>query len=151
MKTFTLAPGGNIAAYSNATAAALSGNPTFRTPEELAGIVGAPRINLTDVWNGLPGVRPVKKFMNRQTGLDRIWKRVQSLEPLATPKRTKQQLVLDLMKRPEGATLGEIMQATDWQRHTVRGFVSATAGKKLGLRIESFLNQCGERTYRVSD
>jgi hypothetical protein len=57
--------------------------------------------------------------------------------------------ILDLLKRPGGATLKEIMKATTWQSHSVRGFLSGTLRKKLGLRIDSFKGENNERTYRV--
>ena len=53
-----------------------------------------------------------------------------------------------MMQRAKGATLDEIMKATDWQRHTVRGFVSIL-GSKRGLKIESSKNAAGERTYKI--
>jgi hypothetical protein len=63
---------------------------------------------------------------------------------------SKKAEVLELMRRPKGATLQEIMKATGWQAHTVRGFVSGTLIKKQGLKVESFRNNDKERTYRVS-
>ena len=54
-----------------------------------------------------------------------------------------------LMKRAKGATLAEIMKATGWQAHTVRGFVSLL-GSKGGEKIESSKNDAGERTYRIA-
>ena len=63
---------------------------------------------------------------------------------------SKKAEVLDLMRRKQGATLQEIMKATGWQRHTVRGFVSGTLIKKQGLKVESFRSEDKERTYRVS-
>jgi hypothetical protein len=62
---------------------------------------------------------------------------------------TKAAIVLDLMKRKEGATLAEIAKATDWQNHSIRGFVSGHVTKKLGLRVESTKSETGERTYRI--
>jgi hypothetical protein len=47
----------------------------------------------------------------------------------------------------EGATLAEIMAATGWQAHSVRGYLS-TAGKKQGIKIDSSKNEAGERTYK---
>ena len=57
--------------------------------------------------------------------------------------------VLDLLKRPDGATLAELMKATGWQAHSVRGFLSGTVGKKLGLTVTSSKAEEGERTYSV--
>ena len=56
--------------------------------------------------------------------------------------------VIALMKRAKGATLAEIMAATKWQPHTVRGFVSIL-GSKGGENIESFKSADGERTYKI--
>ena len=46
------------------------------------------------------------------------------------------------------ATLAEIMSATGWRKHTVRGFVSIL-GKKGEAKVESFANASGERTYKI--
>ena len=48
----------------------------------------------------------------------------------------------------EGATLAEIMKATSWQAHSVRGFLS-TAAKKHGLKIESTKTDAGDRVYQI--
>jgi len=65
--------------------------------------------------------------------------------PRAESKGAK---ILEMIARAKGATLVEIMKATDWQAHSVRGFIS-TAGKKHGVQIESAKNDAGERTYRI--
>lgn len=57
--------------------------------------------------------------------------------------------ILDLLKRPEGATLAALMKATGWQAHSVRGFLSGTVRKKLGLTVESAKAADGERSYSV--
>jgi len=63
---------------------------------------------------------------------------------------TKTAKVLDLLKRPSGATLKEIMKATGgWQPHSVRGFISGTLRKKLGLTVLSTKGEDGERCYSV--
>ena len=62
----------------------------------------------------------------------------------------KTAIILDLVKRPEGVSLKEIMAATSWQAHSVRGFISAVLGKKMGLTVESTKNDAGERTYRIA-
>ena len=62
---------------------------------------------------------------------------------------SKKAEVIDLARRSQGVTLAEIMELTGWQAHTVRGFISGTLIKKLGLKIESFRSKEKERTYRV--
>src|SRR5258708_796360 len=57
--------------------------------------------------------------------------------------------VLDLLKRADGATLKELMKATGWQRHSVRGFLSGTVGKKMGLTVKSTKGEAGPRTYKL--
>jgi hypothetical protein len=57
--------------------------------------------------------------------------------------------VIAMMKRAKGATLSEIMAATGWQKHTVRGFVSLL-GSKGGEKIESSKNASGDRQYRIA-
>ena len=63
-----------------------------------------------------------------------------------TNKKTE---VIALMKRSKGATLAEIVAATNWQAHTVRGFVSIL-GSKGGKKIESSKNAAGERAYKIA-
>ena len=58
--------------------------------------------------------------------------------------------VLELLRRPGGATLRELMASTGWQAHSLRGFVSGTLGKKMGLSVESRKGEDGERTYSLN-
>ncbi len=163
MKTFSITPDANVTAYARQQTADASGEATFGSAEELGSILTNLQIRPVDLWNSLPGVTPVKKFMNRVTAYQRIWKQLQSLEvapeqtaPVApqaarVPREgSKQAQVLDMLRQPGGVALEEIMQATAWQRHTVRGFISAAVSKKLGLAVESFRNEAGERMYRVN-
>jgi hypothetical protein len=57
--------------------------------------------------------------------------------------------VLDLLRRPGGVTAKELMKATGWQPHSVRGFLSGTVGKKMGLTVLSTKSEEGERTYSI--
>jgi hypothetical protein len=63
---------------------------------------------------------------------------------------SKTATVLALIQRAKGATLAEIMEATGWQPHSVRGFVSGTLGKKMGLKVESAKREDGERVYSLA-
>jgi hypothetical protein len=63
---------------------------------------------------------------------------------------SKKSIVLGLLRRKDGATLAEIAKATDWQNHSIRGFISGNLTKKMGLTVESTKNAAGERTYRVA-
>jgi hypothetical protein len=63
-------------------------------------------------------------------------------------RTNKKAEVIAMMRRAKGATLAEIMEATNWQAHTVRGFVSIL-GSNGGEKIESSKNAAGERTYKI--
>jgi hypothetical protein len=57
--------------------------------------------------------------------------------------------VLDLLKRPGGVTAQELMKATGWQPHSVRGFLSGTVRKKMGHEVISSKGEDGERSYSI--
>ena len=57
--------------------------------------------------------------------------------------------VLDLLKRPGGVSAKELGKATGWQPHSIRGFLSGTVGKKMGLTVVSTKGEDGERSYSV--
>jgi len=57
--------------------------------------------------------------------------------------------VLDLLKRPGGASAKDLMKATGWQPHSVRGFLSGTINKKMGLTVISSKAEDGERSYSI--
>src|ERR1035437_7236986 len=62
---------------------------------------------------------------------------------------SKKATILELMRRPKGATLTEIAKATHWQNHSIRGFISGTLNKKMSLTVESSQNEAGLRTHRI--
>jgi hypothetical protein len=62
---------------------------------------------------------------------------------------TKQALLIDLLKRKKGATIEKIVAATGWQPHSVRGAISGTLKKKLGLMVTSEKLGDGPRRYRI--
>jgi hypothetical protein len=69
----------------------------------------------------------------------------------AKPARegSKTSKVLAMLTRPGGASLKEIMKATGWQPHSVRGFISGQLGNKMGLAVTSTKSEDGERSYSV--
>ena len=69
--------------------------------------------------------------------------------PAAEGRVTKQEHVLTLLSRPDGASIDELMQATDWQQHSVRGFLAGTVKKKLGLTLTSSKTIGEVRRYRI--
>jgi hypothetical protein len=62
---------------------------------------------------------------------------------------TKQERVLTLLSQPEGASIEEMMQATDWQQHSVRGFLAGTVKRKLGFSLTSLKPNRDVRRYRI--
>ena len=68
----------------------------------------------------------------------------------ARPRQgSKTEQVLDLLKRSGGATTKDLMKATGWLPHSIRGLISGTVGKKMGLAVTSAKGEDGERTYSV--
>jgi hypothetical protein len=176
-----------VAEAKQAVAAAADSDPRLVVTSE-AELASSPLSvgQLVDIWNGFAGVvpfddlKPVKKFTDRKTAVNRIWRALQRLAPARdkataapqaapvapkkarTPKEatapsgspparpgTKTAIVLELLRRPEGATLAELRAATGWQPHSVRGFLSGGLGKKMGLTVESLKTAEGARAYRI--
>ena len=178
-----------VAEAKQAVAAAADSDPRLVVTSE-AELASSPLSvgQLVEIWNGFAGVvpfddlKPVKKFTDRKTAVNRIWRALQRLAPSparekappapqaapVAPKKarmpkeatapsgspparpgTKTAIVLELLRRPEGATLAELMAATGWQPHSVRGFLSGGLGKKMGLTVESLKTAEGARAYRI--
>jgi len=62
---------------------------------------------------------------------------------------SKTATILEMLKRPGGATVKELLKVTGWQPHSLRGFISGTLGKKMGLTVTSTKGEDGERSYSV--
>ena len=117
-------------------------------------------------------LKPVKKFTDRKSAVARIWKAIQRWTPpprhrrptlrrrprgrgrRPRPSRRARPRRARAARRPsswtcssaaDGATLKDMMAATDWQAHSVRGFISGSLTKKMGLKIESIKREDGER------
>jgi hypothetical protein len=109
---------------------------------------------LLALWNALPSVEKRRKVGDRGALIDQLWSAIEALpepEPPSDAKRSsKQEEVIAMLRRPEGATVEEVAQATGWQRHTVRGVFSGTLKKKLGLMLASAKEERG-RVYRIAE
>src|SRR5437763_2730863 len=174
MTIFTIDQDNNITAFASGKKA--DSNPEterFRSAKELDKLARKwPGSRVIEIWNSLPGVSSVRKFTSRQVAIDRIWKAIQNLAPekgtqapsVATKRARaakattpdsephvggKTATVLQLLRRPEGAALEELMAATEWQAHSVRGFLSGTLRKEMGLTIESAKSAAGVRRYSI--
>ena len=67
--------------------------------------------------------------------------------PSARPG-TKKAAILSLLKRPKGATLQELMKVSQWQAHSMRGFLSGSLRKQMGLKVQ-VIDRDGERAYQL--
>lgn len=76
-----------------------------------------------------------------------------SIEPIKAARRTrentKQAQIIAMLQRPEGATISQIVEATGWQPHTVRGTFAGAFKKKLGLTLSSSKDEHGQRVYQI--
>jgi hypothetical protein len=152
MKTFYIHANKLVVSQSRGRVSLPESAEKFGTERELAKLAAKwPAARLHEVWNALPGTRPVSKFTDRRTAVRRIWNEIQKLEPVPRPRKqrtTKADQILALLRQPSGATLQTIMKATGWQAHSVRGFISGHLVKKLKLRVKSF-RRAGERVYAI--
>jgi hypothetical protein len=108
-----------------------------------------------------PDIAPAKgKARKKSTPAKKAPKAEKSAKPAKAAKASKGEkegvregsktaTVVALMQRDKGATLAEIMEATGWQAHSVRGFISGTLGKKMGLSVNSAKGEDGQRCYSL--
>ena len=90
-----------------------------------------------------PAPRTVKKAKSRP--------RAASASPKAVaPAETKQSRIIAMLRSSAGTTIASMMIATDWQQHSVRGFLAGVVRKKLGLNLISEQREHG-RVYRIKN
>jgi len=105
MKTYTIDKENSITAF--ATKQEAGEGESFSSQQELASLVAEwPADRLIEIWNGIPGLTPVKKFTDRKSAVSRIWKAIQSLDggsaaEAPAPSTTAAGAVID---RPTGTT-----------------------------------------------
>jgi hypothetical protein len=149
-----------------------AGAIVFSNQAELAAVsANWPAKRLVDIWNKLPGATTLNRFTSHQTAVRRIWAAVsernqrivqENLDPQNTGQPptamnrkhsqnhagSKRETIIALLRQPEGATLKAIMMATNWQAHSVRGFISGQLTKRSHFKVKSFQRD-GERVYRI--
>ena len=82
--------------------------------------------------------------------IDETIKNTESVEgKTRSRENSKQAQVIAMLKRPEGATIAQICEATGWQQHTVRGTFAGAFKNKLGLEITSVKEPGQDRIYRI--
>jgi uncharacterized protein DUF3489 len=142
-----------IALSREAPTAVNEGEIVVASNEELHAAVLSGK-QLLALWNALPNVAKRKKVGDRAGLIDQLWSAIEALpDPEPQPdmdRLSKQDGVIAMLRRPEGATIDEVVSATGWQRHTVRGVFSGTLKKKLGLTLASTKEQRG-RVYRIAE
>jgi hypothetical protein len=105
---------------------------------------GAPKAK-----EGAKGGKATPRFKKQAKASKKVAKPARAKETTAPRAESKGAKILEMIAHAKGATLAEILKATGWQAHSVRGFIS-TAGKKRGVKIESSKNESGDRVYRVT-
>ena len=154
--TFYVIRGDGVTAHGSPPATISEGELVVQSIEDIEAS-GLSKAELTAIWNALPGATRLAKFKDRKAAAQRLWAAFAELpvdrERVAgspAPRAgSKQAQVIDLFRRAEGATVAEVIAATGWQPHTVRGIVSGTLKKKLGLTVVSAKEERG-RVYRIA-
>jgi hypothetical protein len=97
---------------------------------------------------GAPKGQKTAKRAKSKAAAKKVAKPARSKEASAPRAESKGARIIAMIGRAKGATLAEIMKATDWQAHSVRGFIS-TAGKKHNVKIESSKSDSGDRLFKI--
>ena len=119
----------------------------MRTSTKAKGKTSAPTKQTRQAGKATERVKSKNLRRGRSPGSERTPKP----GPAATaPRQSKQAAVIALLRRSEGVTVDEVVAATGWQPHTVRGLFSGTLKKKLGLALSSAHEERG-RVYRISN
>lgn len=97
-----------------------------------------------------PSAKPQRKTASQKRSAARRTTPPASQAHSDALRTTKHDLILSLLSRRDGATIPDLMEATGWQQHSIRGFLAATIKKKLGLNLTSTKVDGELRRYRVT-
>src|SRR5262245_4309087 len=95
-----------------------------------------------------PKKAPSRLVVSKATKIGPVKTPAKAQEP-GGERITKRERMLTLLSQPAGASIQEMMQATGWQQHSVRGFLAGTVKRKLGFSLTSSKPEVGVRRYRI--
>jgi hypothetical protein len=131
---------------TNDKAAAVAEQGAHVAPEKVSSKKGATqKKGAPKAKKSAKGAKPKKEAKASKKAA----KPARTKETSAPRAESKGAQIIDMIGRAKGATLAEIMKATGWQAHSVRGFIS-TAAKKNRIKIESSKNDSGGRVYKIA-
>jgi hypothetical protein len=138
------------------TAAAVAEEGANVAPEKATSKKGASKTKGTpkgqkSAKGGKPKAAEPRKAAPAKKAAKAPKKSAKAKESSGPREGSKTEKVLELLKRPDGATLAELMKTTGWQAHSVRGFISGTLGKKMGLTVASTRGEKGVRNYSIAE
>lgn len=90
--------------------------------------------------------KPANTEKKRATSTNNITGKIDAASTLSKSDR-----ILKLLSRRGGASLAELKEATGWQAHSLRGFLSGTVKKRLGLNLQVTRSEAGERRYLLTE
>lgn len=128
------------------------GDPVWRESDEGRGLT----LIITDagleaIGIEIPTTKPQKAQSSPKSKVDASTEETTAAPPKERKTRegTKQALVIEMLRRPEGATIPEIVEVTGWASHTTRGFFAGALKKKLSLTLDSQKDEIRGRVYRL--
>ena len=130
---------------TNDTAAAVTEQGANVAPEKASAKKAA-----TKKAAAKPAAKAAKKSVKKAPAAKATKKDAKSGDRPTFRQDSKSSIILGLLRRPKGATMAEIVKAVDWQKHSIRGFLSGNLVKKQGLKLESGKNAAGEHVYRIA-
>jgi len=136
-----------IASITGETVTAKSFNYKSKAIDRLKALIDEHDLTAQDVLQaaGIEAITPAGEALS---GIG-IGSKAKPPKPKRKPRDSKQAKLIELLKRDGGATLAQIIEATGWQPHAVRGAISGALKKKLGYTIVLRKLDNGERVYRI--
>lgn len=96
--------------------------------------------------------KDLRRILNKEDDMSKTskTKTKKTIRKKESAGRSKGTIIVELLRRKEGATIAELTSATGWQSHSIRGFLSAQVTKKMGLKLQSTKREDGQRVYKIA-